>query len=70
MDVLLVVTRWHGGVPLGPDRFKMIAMVRCGIPRRWLGRIRRGFGVTDVDDDVLGLVQVAKEALELSGFAK
>ncbi|KAL8279614.1 hypothetical protein RQP46_007927 [Phenoliferia psychrophenolica] len=27
-DVLLVVTRWHGGVQLGPDRFRLITAVR------------------------------------------
>lgn len=26
-DVLVVVTRWYGGVQLGPDRFKMISQV-------------------------------------------
>ncbi|BGP37582.1 hypothetical protein JCM10450v2_001497 [Rhodotorula kratochvilovae] len=26
-DVLLVVTRWYGGVPMGPDRFRVINAV-------------------------------------------
>lgn len=26
--MLLVVTRWHGGVQLGPDRFRLITAVR------------------------------------------
>ena len=38
-DVMVIVTRWYGGVLLGPDRFRIIN-------------------------------NVAREALQLAGFAK
>lgn len=57
--MIVVVTRWYGGVLLGADRFKLINQVR----QLALCMRRNGF-VTGIDNHV----QAARDALQAGGF--
>jgi hypothetical protein len=55
--VMVVVTRWYGGVPMGPDRFRVINAVRLSLT---------SCGVRALIQTLHS--QVGKEALEMGGF--